>query len=332
MIFNTNRAQQIIDKFNVGRTALSTQAISEDFTENKTRAVYKIETEDGLLICRISNEPNYPKELIDKQSDFANVLYAGGIHTSFKISVNGNYCISEKLDGIEYNVTLETFAGQSIEDVRDDIFYEFGSLIGCIHSISESKNIHIKKSNVYLAVKNGNADFKKLLEKRGYTDFEDVNMQKLTVLHNSLVQEIKSKIDDLPCSAVQGDVGIFNNIVISSGKMGIIDYNLAGDTPYIIDMLSAYYSSVHKKSWQEKLKNIDKNKALDDFLKGYTEKRKLQEIEINIYPAVSALFDGLFFCKAFMDEGNFDDLFLSQINVKKAEQLFSPSNHAFKKE
>lgn len=84
--------------------------------------------------------------------------------------------------------------------------------------------------------------------------------------------------------------------------IGVIDFNLAGTEAFLGDMLAAFYASIHKCTWQEKLTGINKDQAYQLFFKAYLAERKFTVLEKSAFSKAAALFDGLFFFKAIVEE------------------------------
>lgn len=307
-MLSLQEGQYILDCFHVEIKLISIDVLQECYDFQKIRLVYVFNLESNEhLVCRIIREKHYDKELIEKQSQFANFLYCNGIITPHKINFNGNYCLRIKLSEGFFLVTLEEFMGKDLEVADLETFFMFGTLLGNIHSLSEKYKFSINFSVVLQALETGNAKFSKIISRLPDFIAHHELIQKISFLHDSLVDKVKSIWKNLPKGTVHGDLGIYNNLVTTSKGLGIIDFNLAGDEVFLGDLLSSFYSSIHKFTWREKLRNIKLQDATTAFFSGYFEKRKLIKNEISVLPEIASLFDGLFYCKSIFEEANYNN-------------------------
>lgn len=320
---------QILNRFNIRDKVLEIKSIQESENNENYRGLFRITTENKVFVCRISNEKNYPMTLVEKQSQFAMLLHSNGINTAKKYVSQGNYCIHHLINGIEMLITLEEYVGEDISDINIGILKEFGEVLGKVHSVSSEYPFVIGKSFVSDYIQNDKARFSKILEKADPPLPNLSYLHMAEMFHDNLVNELSKKWHLLPAGAVHGDLGAFNNLMNTANGVGIIDYNLAGDEAYLGDVLSSYYASIHKYLWKDVFAGISEFNAFLTFWKGYSEYYSISEIEIEYFPQVSALFDGLFYCKCAIDIWNngFQEEALSMI--KAGDKHFDPSAHPF---
>ena len=153
-------------------------------------------------------------------------------------------------------------------------------------------------------------------------------LHRLALMHDKLVETLVPIWNTLPAGAVHGDLGIYNNLMQTKYGLGIIDFNRSGDEVFLGDALSAFYASVHKLSWQERLSAISKDEALHVFLSGYGSQRILTTVETEYYHLVAALFDGLFYCKSAIELWNIGDWNGAVKNMRMGDMHFDPDMHA----
>lgn len=322
-------ANQILNRYDIWDTVLEIKSIQESENKENYRGLFRITTEKKIFVCRISNEKNYPMPLVEKQSQFAMLLHSCGVNTAKKYVSQGNYCIKHLINGIEMLISLEEYIGEDISDINISILKEFGKIIGKIHSISSKHLFVIGKSFISDYIQNDKARFSKILEKASppLPNLSYVHMVEL--LHDNLVHELAKKWHLLPTGAVHGDLGAFNNLMQTANGVGIIDYNLAGDEAYLGDVLSSFYASIHKYLWKDLFSTISESNAFLMFWEGYSEYYSISEIEMAYFSQVSALFDGLFYCKCAIEIWNdgFQEEALSMI--KASIKHFDPSAHPF---
>lgn len=65
------------------------------------------------------------------------------------------------------------------------------------------------------------------------------------------------------------------------------------------------------------------------FWEGYSEHYSVSEIEIEYFPQVSALFDGLFYCKCAIEVWNNGFQEEALLMIKASNKHFDPSVHPF---
>lgn len=304
MIISTKDLITILELYGVTGTIEFVNKIQNCSSNvDKIRLIYQIDTSEGQkLICKANHEVNYPQWLIEKQSHFAMFLYNNGIPTAKKLTSNNKYCIKLPSHRLNLDVTLEEYAGQDLKNINLDTFCKFGELLGKIHSISEHYTQHIGFSATYTALSSGKATYKNILRhtKKRLPNIPEVN--KAAILHDTLVGILRSRWKQLPQGTVHDDIGIFNNLVIHNNKIAVIDFNMAGEDVYLVDLLASYYSSYYK--YYNNLSSQYENALIDFFMKGYTTYRKLTLVEELNFPIISSLMRGIFYTKLFIDNLN----------------------------
>lgn len=324
-----NEATKILERFNVKDKVLKIKSIQETEKLDNYRGIFLITTSNTELVCRISNEQNYPMTLVEKQSQFAMLLHSNGIDTAKKYVSQGNYCIQHWINGMRMQITLEEYIGEDISDIDICILKDFGEILGKIHSVSLEHPFVIGKSFVSEYVRNDKARFSQILAKADPPIPDLPCLHIVGQLHDELVKELSKIWYLLPTGAVHGDLGAFNNLINTVRGIGIIDYNLAGDEAYLGDVLSSYYASIHKYLWKDIFSGSDESSTFLMFWNGYSKFYSASEMEIAYFPQISALFDGLFYCKSAIDvwnQGFHED---ALIMIQASVTHFDPSAHPF---
>lgn len=322
-------ATQILNRFNIRNKVLEIHCIQESENNENYRGLFQITTENKVYVCRISNEKNFPMPLVEKQSQFAMILHANGVNTARKYRCQNNYCIHHLINGIEMQITLEEYIGEDLSDVGIGFLKEFGEVLGRVHSVSSKHPFVIGRSFISDYIQNDKARFSKILEKAEppLPDFPYVHIAEK--LHDNLVHELAKNWHLLPMGAVHGDLGVFNNLMNTASGVGIIDFNLAGDEAFLGDVLSSYYASIHKYLWKDLFSGLNELNAFLIFWEGYSEHYSVSEIEIEYFPQVSALFDGLFYCKCAIEVWNNGFQEEALLMIKASNKHFDPSVHPF---
>ncbi len=300
-----NIANDILFHFQVDNAVTSITILQEMVKGEQKRLIYQIGTACGRYwVCRLTSEENYPPNIIEQQSQFAMLLWHHGILTPKKMKNGKNYCIEIEWDNQSYYATLEEYAGADIEEVNLDTFGILGKLIGQMHAISEKYPIKIDFSSVRDVIHNGRAKFDRIVKQADLPQTCYDAIRRCAVIHDELINELRMLWNELPYGAVHGDIGICNNLVHMGSGIGIIDFNLAGTEAFLGDMLVTFYASIYKYSWQGKLAHISRDQAFQYFLKEYLTERSFTTVEKLVYSRATALFDGLFFSKAVVEEWN----------------------------
>lgn len=322
-------ARNILRAFDIKETVKSVVCIQSTERNGEYRHIYKINSHMHSWICRISNEENYPSQLVEKQSEFAMLLYQNGVITAKKRRSRGHYCLEYFWKDTRVRIILEEFLGEDFSNLTKNTFSDFGRILGQIHRISEESGMKIGTSYVSEALCHNKARFKSILGKAKpcFPDLEE--LKTLADIHDGLAENLGKDWNELPKGAVHGDLGLYNNFIDTKEGLGIIDFNLAGDEAYIGDVLSSFFASIHKYSWHEKLQYVDKEKAYMDFLASYCTQRVFKECEKKYFSKISALFDGIFFFKAIIEMWNGGEYEEALKSIPKAIEHFDPQRHSF---
>ena len=293
------------------------------------RSIYLVTLEGNLkIVCRISNEAHFPEKIVEQQCIFSEKLRENGIPVARKYKAkSGNYCIMFSVNSLMCCVTLEEYVGTEFKDVSLETFKMLGTLLGKMHFLSEHNPSEINYSTIGSAIRTDSARFSKLMVNSGLPIYNCSCIRELGAKHDALVLQLKRVLDDLPHGAVHGDMGVYNNLCIKNEIVSIIDFNLASDDPFLCDMFSCIYSSIYKNSQKCRLAGIDIDKAFCQFVLAYRSQRQLSNVEKNVYSTAAALFDGLYYCKAIIEEYSTtnDTSTLEQFNY--AWTHFEPSSH-----
>lgn len=328
----TEHLQTILHAYGLPGRILQVLPLEEMKEKNERRILYRVDLQNGLqLVCRISREERYPRTLIEQQCTFSEKLRAYGLPTARKYPLcggKGGYVFKFQ----QGHVTLEQYVGADVDRADPDMLEQLGVLLGRMHRVSEQDPSPIDYAPVCGAIRQGRATFERILARSDPALLQREDVRAAQVLHDGLVCRLRATLDQLPHGAVHGDLGVFNNLVTADGKLSIIDFNLAADEPFLCDLLSCFYSSIHKYTWRDRWSGIDHRQALEGFLRGYASRRTLTGVEREQFCLVAALFDGLFYCKALLEEyGDTGDPLVLE-GFRAAAEKFDPSRHGFPRE
>ncbi len=316
---------RILSAYGVSAPLIKMQPLQRSANSpNLLRLIYRLDTADGhQWVCRLTHAPSHQLAIAEQQALFAMLLYTHGIPTPSKLRCKGSYCSDQLMDEKKFCVTLESYMGIDLEIADLYTFDMLGEMIGRIHMVSQEHPIYIGFSTTFQEISTGQARYANILRQAQPKLPQTPAIMEATHLHDGLVDMLRPVWNTLPRGAVHGDLGIYNNFVVSNTGLTVIDFDLAGDEVYLGDLLAAYYSSIHKYTWQARLVGIDHTMAKERFLEKYSAWRKLATLEQQYFPVVSALFDGLFYSKAAVERWNKHPTPDALAYFEKAPALFS---------
>lgn len=317
----------ILRAYGISEQIIAVVPLEETDEGEELRLLYRLDLQSGLrLVCRISREARYPGTLVEQQSRFSEKLRSYGLPTAKKYRVLAG-ANSFVLDAQGCRVTLEQYVGADLDTVTLHTFFQLGLFLGQIHSVSERDPSPMDYAPMYQAIQQGRATFDRVLARSDPALGQHQDVRAVQALHDALVCRLREGGDRLPRGAVHGDLGAFNNLVTMEGRLFIIDFNLAGEEPFLFDLLSCFYASIYKYAWRGRLQGIDHRQAFSQFLWGYASRRKLTHEEVQQFGLAAALFDGLFYCKAILEEysDTNDASVLGRFSA--ALEKFDPSRH-----
>lgn len=303
MLIKIDILRLILKDYGFACDLLQVKILQEMISSNRKRVLYLLVLSNfQKLVCRISCENDCSKKITEQQCQFSEMLRCCGIQVAAKYKAKGSYCKEYFYDSMKIYVTLEEYVGTDYQCNDLKSFRLLGLLLGEMHLISSRNPIKIDCSVIGSAIKSGDARFSKLISCLDVDLYNSDCIIKLSEKHDKLVEVLSDFTDDLPHGAVHGDLGVLNNFCVRNGRISIIDFNLAGDEPYLFDMLSCVYSSIHKVISYYNETVFDKEAAFSEFMLGYCAKRNLSSIEKDVFGCSAALFNGLYYCKSIIAE------------------------------
>ena len=315
-------ACNILSLFGISASVSDVTILEKSVKPNKVRIICCINTDfKRKYVCRISNELNYPKELIEKQCEFAMYLYDNNIDTAKKYSYNGEYCRTLKLESGCFLVTLEDWIGKDRVLVTPEEYRMLGCLLGKMHSLSEKFTLKVGEGLISRSIITGRASFNNLLRQMNNPIHDSSVIERTAYKHDSLISTLRENLHKLPSGTVHGDLSSFNNIVSIpyQNNIVIIDFNLAGEEPYLFDVLVTFYSSINNL-FQSSDDVLIENYYT--FFEGYSSVRKFNDVELRLWACAAALFDGLYFSKRMIRKYNLSNKADNDTWLYKAAEHF----------
>ncbi len=275
---------------------------------NNYKIVAKVDVKHrGPLVLKLIREPGHSHTEIERQCVFAEHLRRNGIATPEHYSIGGNYCVERTIDGVRLNVVLEDHAESLTKTVDNDMAREAGKLMARIHRLSFRDNFKIGATTMWGALgKNSVSGIDSFRELAGHAEaslIKSVSYPHRFCKKPELCREIIAIYDRklasaadvwgrLPCSAVQGDISL-GNIYSAGERLGVFDFNNAGDETLIGDMILEGLTMANESLLADGLSDSDRPGVFRSFLDGYraicplTPDERMAACEL--YPAYSAL-------------------------------------------
>jgi len=235
-----SEALRVLREFGISGAIMGFALLQE--SEHK---IVKVELEDSKkYVVKFPSGRN--KDRLENQAVFSERLRNAGITTARRYNAHGHYCLEYVVDGAEMLVMVEEWLGEDFTQCNAEAFGMLGSILGKCHQIAITKNLHIGFSTVYSALMCGDAVYRKLWRSIEIPRRCAANLESIASLHDTMTQLLKELLPFLPKTAVHGDLGLDNNLILTpEGTIGIIDFHLAGDENLLFDMLATFYSSFY---------------------------------------------------------------------------------------
>ena len=173
-----------------------------------------------------------------------------------------------------------------------------------MHKISEKGNCHIETNTIFNVVGyNEVSGFNSFLELGEGSKIDSVMYQKIKTLYIEKLEKIKLSWTKLPRYATQGDISI-NNLSFVGEKIGIFDYNIAGDETLVGDMVLEGLLIANEMDLSDGLTDKDRTELFKCFFKGYINERPLTDDEKNKLSEIYSTSSALWFTKIKYDENS----------------------------
>lgn len=194
---------------------------SDDSNSKEVRLIVKIELEDAApIVMRFKNEKGVTIELIESQSQFADVLKKNGIITPEQYQANEKYANWYEIGGYDVIVTVEEFVENEITVVDEVIAKKTGELLAKTHTIAEQNNLHVKNEVLFNPFEHNDLfAFDAFMSLRPALLGEDkVLFDKIVDKYNTYM-EVLVPLKKRPRYATQGDISENNLYISHSGEL-----------------------------------------------------------------------------------------------------------------
>lgn len=300
--------QKALQYFGIEREVAAVKILSDDQEERKGKLAVRIVTVAELenqekLIVKFLNERAFildvthlqiTTETIEKQAAFSEILRREGMIVPKRYQRNQSYCMPMEIDGVPLDVTVEEFLGQPMKEFSPDLFYTYGCLIGMIHRISLEQGCKIDFSIVFQEWKDNRTEFGKLFSGVNEEMLPKELIAQLTKQHDVYKEKVMGIWQNLPRSAVQGDLYSNNNVALTEAGIGFYDFNVAADEVLLGDMLHVWFRTIYDVNNERQRNDWNLGECWRSYENGYSEQRKWSKQEQQALPTVMALLNMIY--------------------------------------
>ena len=313
-MFNVNFTdiKNILQDYNITNKFISFSELQRfhyervDQQSKQVRLIVKIDFEDSAsVVMRFKNETDVSIELIEKQSQFADMLKTNGIAVPAQYKTNGHFARWYCIGGYDVIVTIEDFVDNEIKIVDTAIAKATGKMLAKTHMISEQNDFHIDNAVLFNPFTQNDLfayyDFSSL--ESFLSGRDKIIFDKITDKYNSYM-ELLTPLKNRTKYAVQGDISENNLFVTKSGEIGLFDFNRAGDNILFCDavMQAVFYARL--MDYPENVSEDYKNQILSAFWDGYCSVREFTTEEQQMYPYLYAIINAFWSMDIIWDENS----------------------------
>ena len=264
---------------------------NDDPASREVRLIVKVAPDSGEpLVVRFKNESDVTRELIEAQSRFAALLRENGVETPRIYRTDGGFARWYTLGGYDVIVTIEQFVEGELTVVDEAVAEETGALLAETHDISERADFHVQNPVLFDPLSDND-----LFDRSVFME----NIERLRAVDASLCAEIErlsqiclaeiAPLEDEGRFAVQGDISDCNLYRAKSGRLGLFDFNRAGDNVLFFDAAMQAVFEARLMDYPEAWQGGSERRVLPAFLRGYHRVRPFSTRQIRAWPFLYAL-------------------------------------------
>lgn len=269
----------------------------------EVRLIVKAELRNGQsVVVRFKNEFGESFDLIERQSQFAELLKENGIATPAIYKNDKHFAKWYAINGYDVIVTVEEFVEGELCCVDADTAEKIGRLLGKTHNIAEANNFHVENEVLFDPFENND-----LFEVSAFLSHEKEFVSVEQSLYQSIVEKYNEYMDVLspvrnePRYAVQGDVSQ-NNLYQSGTSLGVFDFNRCGDNNLYCDAVMQAVFVARLMDYPEGYNGRNEREILPAFLKGYNCERPFSDLKKRVFPYLYAIIDAFWSADIRWDE------------------------------
>lgn len=255
------------------------------------------------IILRFINEQSFildisklslPTRVLERQSEFSELLRQNGLIVPEKFQVNGRYCYPYEISGVTLDVTAEAYLGEAPAAFTPELFGEFGRLLGQIHKISLENRFRIGFSILFREQAENRADYLRIFAPYDTEKLDQETLRAVRRWHDAQSACVRSLWGGLPFSAVQGDIYSCNNIALTDAGIGFFDFNIASDEVLLGDFFHMWFRTLYDPDHYGKKEDWNTDQCFEDYWRGYTAVRPFTPPETAAFSQVQALMRCIF--------------------------------------
>lgn len=263
----------------------------------EVRLILKVDLADGSsFILKFLREDEHPREQVEEQSAFSELLRTNGIPCAKKYATKesgGNYtCLVTVGDNTVY-ATMEEFESGELKAVTVDHALEIGELQARAHNISEQKKCHVRGSTLFNPFEKNDltfyGEFEKIAEKIPASLSDDVSEIKLLYKEHMRALE---PVRHMPRYAVQGDISNNNLYRTEDGLLGMFDFNNCADNYLLCDAVLQGVYFARLMDYEEELTRELSRQIFHNYFVGYHQVRAVTDEEQKWIPHLLAITNG----------------------------------------
>lgn len=253
-----------------------------DEPTDEVRLILRADLEDGgCYVVRLLRETEFSAEVVEAQSVFSEALRACGVETPRSYQAQGRYTLPWTApDGRVITVTVQDFVHGEIQLVDEALVERIGRLHGHCHNLAEKNDLHIPLGTLFGCVE-GNELFDIHLPEQLLSLVSEADKPRLARLTQALQRHLDTlaPLANAPRYAVQGDMSENNLYLTCDNRLGLFDYNHAGDACLLVDAVVQAHFLSRLMDYPHPLTPAEEHAYARAFMRGYTAERPLSPAE-----------------------------------------------------
>lgn len=265
-----------------------------DYGHGNVRLIVQAELTDAApLVLRLKREPDVSLALVEQQCRFAQTLRQNGVLTPEQYSADGQLARWYSIGDYDVIVTAEEFVTGELRGIDATTAREAGALLAQTHCVSEKNDLHVENGVLFDPFAPND-----LFEFDGFSSVGDSLSGEDRRLFDRIVHAYQQCLEALaplrarPRFAVQGDFSDCNLYRNAQGRMGVFDYNRAGDNILFCDAVMQAVFMARLMTYPEPGPDHDEARLFSSFLEGYSALRPFSGQERQWLPYLTAIIHG----------------------------------------
>lgn len=252
----------------------------------EVRLIVKVTSRHGPdLVVRFKNEADVSLDLIESQSQFADLLRRNGILCPIQYPSGGSFAKWHHIHGYDVIVTVEEYVTGELPYVTPELSEQTGRLLAQSHNVAEAHDFHIANDVLFDPFARNDlfsfSDFASITP--GLVN-GDLELHRYICAKYEEYMAVLSPLRESPRYAVQGDISNCNLFQSPRGVLGMFDFNRSGDN-------SLYCDAVMQAVFESRLMDYppfhtkeDELLLLQAFLRGYQSERPFTAEQKFLFP------------------------------------------------